>query len=99
MCIDKPDSNKEDLVMSIIKRMRQINQITDHGELQGDLFRLIQLWFPTFCNKNKKFILNIILSLKNQGKLMPDDREGKILSILLMDVLLIYFCRHFPLII
>lgn len=78
LCVlDKPDSNKEDLVMSIIKRMRQINQITDHGELQGDLFRLIQLWFPTFCNKNKKFILNIILSLKNQGKLMPDDREGK----------------------
>lgn len=78
LCVlEKPDSNKEDLVMSIIKRMHQINQITDQGELQGDLFRLIQLWFPTFCNKNKEFILDIILSLKNKGKLIRDGRDGR----------------------
>ncbi len=79
LCVlDSPDSNKEDLVISIIKRMHQINQITDHGELQGDLFRLIQLWVPTFCHKNKKAVLDIILSLKNQGKLTSCHSEGRV---------------------
>lgn len=78
LCVlDSPDSNKEDLVISIIKRMHQINQITDHGELQGDLFRLIQLWLPIFCNKNKRAVLDIILSLRDQGKLTRDYRVGR----------------------
>jgi len=78
LCVlDQPDSNKEAVVISIIKRMHQINQITDRGELQGDLFRLIQLWFPIFCKKNKKSILDMILSLKNQGKLTHSDKEGR----------------------
>jgi hypothetical protein len=75
--LDEPDSNKEDLVISIIERMYKINQIVPHGELQGDLFRLIQIWFPTLCSKNKKSVLNIILSLKNNGEIMPDKREER----------------------
>ncbi|MFT3739585.1 MAG: ATP-binding protein [Breznakibacter sp.] len=78
LCVlDKPESDREDLVISIIERMYKINQISHHGELQGDLFRLIQLWFPTFCNKNKNIVLDIILSLKNNGELNPDKREGR----------------------
>ncbi len=78
LCVlDNPKSDNEDLVISIIERMHRINKISHHGELQGDLFRLIQRWFPSFCKKNKEIVLNILLSLRNKGEIRVDKRVGK----------------------
>jgi hypothetical protein len=75
--LDKYESKYESIVIAIIERFYKINRITEHGELQGDLFRLIEEWFPYFKDNNKEHVLQIIFSLRNQGRIDSWTRDGE----------------------